>query len=281
MTLLVGYPPDGKARAVLHLGGMLARSAGDDVVLCTVVPSSWPPSAARVDAEYRSHVDREAASVLERARERISGVKVTPLVHHARSVPAGLLEVAESHEARLVVAGTLGSTSNRLLHSSHVPVALAPHGFRAAPDARVARVTAAFGGGSDDLVVAAGAVAAQVGATLRLASFAVRPRAPYTVAVGREADDTGVDEWVAEIQTAQREALERVHELPDVPEDCDAVVGRGESWEEALDDIDWETGDVLVIGSSTVGPIARVFLGSRSEKLVQHSPVPTVVVPRG
>ena len=40
-------------------------------------------------------------------------------------------------------------------------------------------------------------------------------------------------------------------------------------------------GDVLVVGSSAIGPVARVFLGSRATKIVQHSPVPVVVVPRG
>ena len=34
-------------------------------------------------------------------------------------------------------------------------------------------------------------------------------------------------------------------------------------------------------GSSTLGPLARVFLGSRAGKLIRHSPVPVVVVPRG
>ena len=38
---------------------------------------------------------------------------------------------------------------------------------------------------------------------------------------------------------------------------------------------------MLVVGSSSVGPIARVFLGSRSSKIVRHSPVPVAVVPRG
>ena len=28
------------------------------------------------------------------------------------------------------------------------------------------------------------------------------------------------------------------------------------------------------------GPVARVFIGSRSSKIVRHSPVPVVVVPR-
>jgi len=282
VTLVVGYAPDGRRRAVLHLAGMLARSASDDLVLCAVVPSPWPPSPARVDAEYRAHVEGEAAEVLEEARGRIGeDIEVSTLVHHARSVPAGLLEVVEQREASVLVTGAQGSTTNRLLHSSHVPVALAPRGFRVAPGARVQRVTAAFGGSGDDLVVAAGAVAGQVGAKLRIASFAVRPRPPYTAGVGREADDSAIAEWVAEIQAAQQEALDRVRELPSVPPDCEAVVGRGETWEHALDDLEWETGDVLVVGSSTIGPVARVFLGSRSEKIVQHSPVPVVVVPRG
>jgi nucleotide-binding universal stress UspA family protein len=283
VTLVVGYPPDGRRRAVLHLAGMLARSSRDDLVLCAVIPAPWPPGPARVDAEYQEHLERETREALERARERIGDdVEVATHVHHARSVPAGLLEVVEERDAAVLVTGAFGSTVNRLLHSSHVPVAVAPHGFRAPPGARVERVTAAFGGSDDQLVVAAGSVAARVGATLRLASFAVRPRAPYTVAVGREADASAVAQWVDEIRAAQQAALDRVSALPEVPSECEAVVGRGEDWEDALDDVDWGgPGDVLVVGSSAVGPVARVFLGSRSEKIVQHSPVPVVVVPRG
>jgi nucleotide-binding universal stress UspA family protein len=282
MTMVVGYAPGGRRRAVLHLAGMLARSAGEDLVLCAVVPAAWPPSPARVDAEYREHVEREARDVLERARERIGDdVDVSTLVHHARSIPAGLLEVVAEREATVLVTGAFGSTVNRLLHSSPVPVAIAPRGFRAAPGARVERVTCAFGGSGEDLVVAAGTVAARVGASLRIASFAVRPRAPYTVSVGREADDSAIAGWLDDIRAAQQEALARVAEQPAVPADCEAVVGRGEDWEDALDDVDWAPADVLVVGSSSVGPVARVFLGSRSEKIVQHSPVPVVAVPRG
>jgi nucleotide-binding universal stress UspA family protein len=292
MTMVVAVAPDGQGRAVLHLASMLARSAGDDLVLCAVVPVSWPPSPARVDAEYQAHLDRTASDALEAARSRLTDdVSVSTLAHHARSAPAGLLEVAEARGASAIVAGssaaggpgsvTLGSVTSRLLHSSPVPVALAPRGFRCPPDARVRRVTAAFGGTGDDLVVGAAGVAARVGASLRLASFAVRPRAPYTVAVGREADDSAIREWVAEIGAAQQAVLERVRGLPSVPEQCEAVVGRGESWEDALEEVEWAEGDVLVVGSSSIGPLARVFLGSRSAKIVQHAPVPVVVVPRG
>ena len=40
-----------------------------------------------------------------------------------------------------------------------------------------------------------------------------------------------------------------------------------------------EEGEVLVVGSSRLGPVARVFLGSNSTKIVRSSPVPVVVVP--
>lgn len=291
MTVLAGFAPDGRGRAVLHLAAMLARSGGEDLVVCAVVPTAWPPSPARVDAEYRAEVAAQAEHALESARARLpADVVATFVVHHARSVPAGLLEVAHDHGADLVVAGSstsggpgfveLGSTTGRLLHSSPLPVALAPRGFRTGPGARVTRVTAAFAGTGEELVVAAAGVSARVGAALRVASFAVHPHAPYTAGVGQDADDAMVDEWADEIRDAARHALDDVAALPAAPRDLDAVVGRGERWDEALEDVDWREGDVLVVGSSSAGPVARVFLGSRSNKIVRHSPVPVVVVPR-
>ena len=282
MTHVVGFAPDGRGRGVLHLAAMLARSSGDELVVCAIIPSPWPPSPARVDAEWRAEVEHIANEALDRARERLPGdVPARFVVQHARSTPAGLLEVAEHNDARTIVTGAMGSTNGRLLHSSPVPVAIAPRGFRTRPDARVTRVTAAFSGADDDLVVAAATVAARVGASLRIASFAVRSRPPFTAGVGRVADDTMLTDWVREIESACRSTLEAVEELPAQPRELEAVIGYGESWEEALEDIEWEEGDVLVVGSSSAGPLARVFLGSRATKIVRHAPVPTVVVPRG
>jgi nucleotide-binding universal stress UspA family protein len=294
MSLLVAFAPDGGGKAVLHLAAMLARSAEDDLVVGAVVPAPWYPSPARVDAEYQAYLHEAAQSALHKARRRLpSDIPATFVIHDARSVPAGLLELAEQHDASLIVVGsssaggvghvTLGSASSRLLHSSPLPVALAPRGFRARPDARVVRVTAAFGGttGSEELVIAAASVTAGVGAALRLASFAVRSRPPYTSGVGTEADDAMTREWIQEIEAAARAALEKVEDLAAVPRELEIVIGRGESWEEALEEVEWDEGDVLVVGSASIGPVARVFLGSRATKIVQHSPVPVVVVPRG
>src|SRR3712207_7999955 len=61
----------------------------------------------------------------------------------------------------------------------------------------------------------------------------------------------------------------------------EAGVVSGRDWEDALDALPWEEGEVLVVGSSRLGPVARVFLGSSSTKIVRSSPVPVVVIPRG
>jgi nucleotide-binding universal stress UspA family protein len=293
VTIVVGFAPDGRSRGPLHLAAMIARTTGEEVVVGAVVPVPWPPGVARVDAEYQDWLVHSAEEALTQARARMpADVEASFTVHHARSAPAGLLELADEHEATAIVVGSsaagvlghvwLGSASDRLLHSSHIPVVLTPSGFRCKPGHRVTRISAAFGGTqrTEELVVAAAGVAARTGAALRVVSFVVRPPAPVTAGVGLHAEDPVVLEWVAEIEGTARKALEEVEGLAAHPPALEAAVGHGETWAEALEDVEWDDGDVLVVGSSAIGPVRRVFLGSRASKIVRHSPVPVVVVPR-
>jgi nucleotide-binding universal stress UspA family protein len=293
MTLLVGLGLQKHGREALSLGALLARSSDDDLVVTTVLPRAWFPGQARIDAEYRAYLERATEAAFAQARQILdSDVRYELMRHEARSVPAGLLELADQTRARLlVIASTsassigkvaLGSTAHRLLHASPIPVALTPRGFRSGIGDRVRRVTVAYGGteGAEDLVVAAGRVAASVGATLRIASFAVWVRPDYTMRLGSEGEDQILADWLAELRGGISESLARAEELRDVPKDIQTVVGEGPTWADALEDIDWTDEDVLAVGSSSVGPVARVFLGTRSSKIVRYSPVPVVVVPR-
>lgn len=291
MTMIVGFAPDGRGRAVLHLAGLLARSAEDDLVVTCVVPAPWSPGMARIDAEYREYLEVAADEALAVARAHAPhGVATSYVRHGARSVPAGLLEVAEDRQARLIVLGSsssghfghvsLGSVTDRLLHSSPVALALASRGFRCPPDLNVTRATVAYGGSSpQSLVVAAAQVAAEVGVPLRIASFAVWTRPAYTTTLGTDSEDLVLQEWTAQLQDTVAAALTRVDAL-DEAVTIDTVIGRGASWGEALDDVDWDEGEVLVVGSSALGPVSRVFLGSRATKILRSSPVPVIVVPR-
>ena len=293
MTMIVGYAPDERGKAALHLAGMLARSAAEDLVVASVKPAPWIPGAAKVDAEFREYLDQTAAAALERARENLPhDVPATYVQHSARSAPVGLLELAEEHGANVVVLGSsshgsyghvaLGSVTDRLVHSSPVTLAFAPRGFRCRPGLKVARATAAYGGsaGADDLVLAAARVAARTGASLRIASFAVWARPAYTTRLGSDGEDEVLQEWTSTMRGAAHEAVVAVEGLNEAPA-VDTAIGRGVSWAEAMDDIAWDEGDVLVVGSSDLGPVAQVFLGSRATKILRHSPVPVFVVPRG
>jgi nucleotide-binding universal stress UspA family protein len=147
----------------------------------------------------------------------------------------------------------------------------------------VRRVTTAFGAteGADELVIAVAGVAARAGAALRVASFAVRPRTPLSAGIGSRAEDAVAHEWAEDAVRAQRAVLAEVERLPRLPSAIESVVGYGTDWAGAIEEIGWQDGDLLAVGSSPAGPLERVLIGSRSSRIVRHSPVPVVVVPRG
>ena len=294
MTLIVGVDPGHRSASVLHLAAMLARSAGTDLVVAAVLPKTWPLAAGRADAEWRNYTRDAANLVLDHAAAVLGGsVAAEFLLHEATSARRGLAELAEQRDAGLIVVGSasggpvgriaLGAESDALLHAAPVPVAIAPRGFRAGADARVVRVTAAYRGTdeSEDLVLGAAGVAASVGAELRIASFAVVPPGSATSGAGLDVEQGIADQWVAEVEDHAARVLSEVSARADAPRIAGAVVGMGEDWASAMNDVEWESGEVLVVGSSSLGAVARVFLGSHATKVVRHSPVPVVVVPRG
>jgi nucleotide-binding universal stress UspA family protein len=283
VTIIVGYPPNRKGKAVLNLAALLSRSSGEDLVVCTVTPPQWLPGVVREDDAYQSQIDEMTKGALDQARADLpADVSATFITTKARSTPTGLIEIAEQHEASLIAVGSteaglfghiaLSSVADRLLHSSPVPVALAPRGFRAGNLSKVASVTVAYTGTEhcDPLLRAAEALVRQLGASMRLASFAVQHGPPVTAMFRAESAEV-VAEWSSSIRASASRVLHG---------DSEVVIGQGSDWEAALHDIDWGDSDLLVIGSSESGPIARVFLGSRAAKIIRHAPVPVVVVPR-
>jgi nucleotide-binding universal stress UspA family protein len=124
-------------------------------------------------------------------------------------------------------------------------------------------------------------MAARWGAGLRLASFAVRSGPVVTAGIGLTAESGVLREWTRQIGQAQSAALEQVAALPVPPAPLESAIGHGRHWQEAIENVGWGGGDLLVVGSSSAGALARVFLGSRASKIVRNSPVPVIVVPRG
>ena len=291
MTILVGYPINRRAKAVLRMAEMLARSSGEELVVCVVIPAPWMPGLSRADEGYRSYINESADAALAQARADLApDVPAKFTTVDARSAPSGLMQAADQYKSTIIAVGssdagqfgyiTLSSVADRLLHSSPVPVAVSPRGFRA-QGGKVGRVTVAFTGDKESgvLLRAAETLATRFGAQLRLVSFAVQLSPPETARFRAEGAAV-MAEWTATIRSAAKEALEAERNPGQQPAESEVVIGHGEDWKEAFEDVEWRAGDVLLVGSSESGPVARVFLGSRAGKVVRHSPVPVLGVPR-
>jgi nucleotide-binding universal stress UspA family protein len=288
---LVGLSADRGGQDALSLGRMLARTGDVTLTVCVILPERWGhPSLARVDAEYAAFLEEYAREVISEAREVLAETARTEYVTRpARSATEGLIATATEMDASLIVLGsarhgplgrfTIGSVTNELLHSAPLPVVLTPRGHRPSSEGRLRRVTCAFAGSTRSRTAfdAAVQLARRHDVPLRLTTLVVRDRQMYPSQVGYDAERLVEEQWRAQAREAQEEALSQI---PDDVEVEAGVLG-GRDWEDALDSLGWEEGEVLVVGSSRLGPVARLFLGSNSSKIVRSSPVPVLVIPRG
>jgi nucleotide-binding universal stress UspA family protein len=292
VTVAVGYLAGKSGPSPLYLAVEAAKTLKTSLTVVTVVPKPWmTPSLGRVDAEYAQYAEQLAAVSAKQAQECIDkmadGLEVSYHKVAHRSASGGLLEAASELEPEVLVLGSasggslgqvvVGSTADRLLHSSPVPMAISPRGYRGSKAGGLTRITAAFPGTPDTLPVVerVAALSERLGVPMRVVTFAVRGRTMYPPEVGLHAEDSILDQLAAHA----RETLAQLKTDGVVGKDVELAVVSGNGWDEALNEADWQDGDLLAIGTSPVGGIARVFLGSRGSKILRHSPVPVLVLP--
>jgi len=292
VTVAVGYLAGKGGTSPLYLAVEAAKTLKTPLAVVTVVPRPWmTPSLGRVDAEYAEYAEQLAAKSAKQAQEFIDkladGLEVSYHKVAHRSTSGGLLEAASELEPEVLILGSasdgslgqvvIGSTADRLLHSSPVPMAISPRGYRGSKAGGLTRITAAYPGTPEALHVVerVAALGERRGVPMRVITFAVRGRTMYPPEVGLRAEDSILDQLAAHA----RETLAQLKTDGVVGNDVELDVVTGNGWDEALDAADWQDGDLLAIGTSPVGGIARVFLGSRGSKILRHSPVPVLVLP--
>ena len=283
-SIVVGYTATDAGADAAALGARLARSLGARVHLVMVLPSEGTRNAAvPPERAYEDVLRGQARQWLSDAAATLpSDLTRTGHVRFAESFAAGLVAAGEEFAARVIVVGAaggglfgrhrLGSVASELLHSSTIPVALAPAGFAQQDDHVMPRVTAAVGirPGADALLDEATSVATDAGVPLRLVSlmsFDVPP---------------GLD--TAAIRIVQDGHAESVLEkaAAAVPSDVSTTIEQaaGDSVEDAVAHLSWLPGEVILVGSSRLAQPRRLFLGSTAAKMLHELPVPMIVVPR-
>lgn len=290
MTYVVGYGPHKHDRGAIELACQLATSLPEPVVAVSVVPRGWgTPVAAGTDREYELWAAGEGADSAALAAADLAqhpDVDGSALWVAGRSVPQTLLEQAVAKEASILVVGSGGdaepgrirltSKTDRLVHSSTVPVAIAPKGYRTSSG--VKRITVAFrdDDASWSLLTRVAEISRRASAQLRVVTFLVNPpRRPVTSAV-THAETQVIDLWAVQAATAQAEAADHLISMGITAQ---LHTAGGADWGAAVAAVEWAEGDILVLGSSSTYRLAQVFLGSSASKIVRHSPVPVVIVP--
>jgi len=290
MKYLVGFSPDQGGREALALATVLARSTGGSIVVCTVIPETWGhPSPARVDAEYAGFLNQNARKALARAKAALpTDIEAEFVSRSAGSAREGLLHTAQDLGVDGIVLGSAraaalgrfaeGSVTTEVLHSATLPIIVAPRGYAPRPGSVVRRVTCAISGSETSAALAAraGDLAQAYGVPLRLATIIVRDKQMYPTGAGYDAENLVSNQYRRQAQEVQAAITADWTS----PVELSSAVGDGPTWKAALDKLGWENTELLVVGSSSLGPILRVFLGSNSGKIARNAPVPCVVMPR-
>ena len=291
MTIIAGFSSSRQGSAPLNLAAQLARTTGEKIIAAVVVERALPAGVDPIEDEYRGFLASRAGAALERVVEQVRGdLDISTTVHHSSSISQGLMELVGQHGADVVVVGSsssgllgriaLGSVTARLVHTSKVPVALAPRGYPSSP-VPLQRLTVAYGGAADavGLIATSAELAQQWKVQLRIASFTVPPLTMFGGSIEHSAEELVVQQWTSRTVEAAAKQLGEARAKAPVS-DVDVVIGTGADWRAAVDDIAWETGDVLLLGSGAAGPMAQVFLGTGASKILRHAPVPVMIVPK-
>ena len=279
MRYVVGYAATERGRDALNLACALARSQGASLDLVMIDPEQSPYTAVYPpERSYASLLAEQLGTWLDEALAMVpADIEARGHIRGADSDARGLIDAADEFGAGLIVVGagsnglfkryTVGSVANALLHAAHVPVALAPQGYsRTEP---VTRVTCAVGErrGAEDVLEVGTWTAAHNGLPLRLLS----------VLALDSTEGAALDE--ARLHVADRVA--KAETLTRGRCDVTGVVAQGRTIENAVDNLEFDDGEIFIIGSSRLALHNQLFLGTTASKVLRSLPVPMVVVPRG
>ncbi len=286
MKLVVGYLATSGGADALALAVRLARTLGAELEICMILPPDRAVPTVVARGGYEDLLEDQAKKWLDEAQASVpDDVVARSHVSFADSFTDGLIRETARLEADAIVVGgsggglagpySLGSVVNELLHSAPVPVTVTPRGTRESTIEKVHEVTCALGErqGAELLLDTAIRFCKAASTPLRLVSLvALDP------VFGALRGDT---EAVREHAQAHIDHAVEVanSSLPEGIPVTSAIV-EGSTVEDAVSKLEWQDGDLIMVGSSRLSAPKRLFLGSTAAKMLRVLEVPMTVVPR-
>jgi nucleotide-binding universal stress UspA family protein len=289
--IIAAFSPGTAAREPLEFGLAASRVTGAPLVI-VAVRHGGPVLHSRVADVEEGDEDRAIEHLRTGlGRQGLHDVEVR--VFEENTAARGLARALDELDPELIVLGStrrgkvgsalLGSTAERVIHSSSCPVAVVPNGYERPADG-VRMIGAAYSDSEEgrEALHAAASLARAGGVKLRAITVLDPEHASESpggllserhhdvaqtegaAARGRLAGEQGLRDAVAAVAGDLDAEIDVL-----VNEAADGLVAASEQV------------DLLVMGSRGLGPKRAVVLGSVSRKVVDRAACPVLVLPRG
>lgn len=300
--ILVAWKPNRGDRsqntAALEYAAWLARTSPIRIQIVTTFVRPWPStSIAKLGGKYKKWHAKETAACVASAKKHLAAAGISEeywddevaLFLDGTSEAALLAKAAKDFDATLILMSSAdvivrggflaGSTMETLLHTTPTLVGLMPESTKLSKRG-VTRLTYGFIDGEQDL----GALretalrASHWDVPMRIVAFA-----PDILDDSILLDPLTIQseisvQWREHLFVLLDRAKEQIaSEFPDL--DIETEIGSGGNWAGAIDAVKWKKGDLLFLSSAPSSAIERVFAGSSTSHILQHSPVPAIVQP--
>jgi nucleotide-binding universal stress UspA family protein len=288
--IVAAFSPASAAREPLEFGLAASRVTGAPLVIVAVRHGG--PLVASRGGQVSEAEDDVTIEHLRTGLSRRGLRDVEVRVFEDNTAARGLARAVDELDPELIVLGStrrgkvgsalLGTTAERVIHSSSCPVAVVPNGYEM-PEGGMKLIGAAYSPSDEgrEALHAAASLARAAGVKLRVITVLDPEHAGE--GEGRMAEQH--DELSPAVDEAARGRLGREQELRDavaavagdLDADIDTLVNEPADGLVAAS----EQVDLLVMGSRGLGPKRAVVLGSVSRKVVDRAACPVLVLPRG
>jgi len=293
LRVLVAWHPNVSGNEALEFAAWLCRTTPTLVRTVSIVVRPWL-NLSKLSSKYEKHLAKEAHRAKNQAKKALADAGVPEEcwydpVHtlvDGSSQTALLNEQAAEFDASIILFGSQGaahkgsflanSTVEALLHSSPYALGLTPRGPKLAKHG-VKRLTVAFTSmqPEEDTLATAVRLAERLGVPMRV------------LAILREDVDTPTSLQSELAHSSREDALSFLDQLRDGIVDkhpnmtVETELAYGPNVADAMETPRWKKGDLLLIGSTPVGALERVFVGSTAGEILRHIKTPAIVIPAG
>lgn len=304
LRIVVGW--DAQSTEAIEFAAWLGRSLPVKVQVVSAISAidgAWkkPLAGKKYKRWFRDRsqeFELRARRVMKAHLPRSQWAKTAAQLTERTDITDCLCETVQGASADLILLGSRAKTSksrfrpssvaDELMHSSPVPLGLAPKGVNLSRKG-ITRVTYALIEPSkaaeiEDVDVFSGlpyaaTMACVLGVPLRIVAFSPKPHSINLSGAAAEWNEA----VLGQLDRARDQAFAVATELdPTFADtfDVHTTVASGKGWKRATDSVKWKKGDVMCLGSQPSGQIMQVFVGSRESEFIRYAPVPVIIYPR-